>query len=439
MRIALIGAPGSGQAVLAKLLSARYRVPQISLDDLRRKALAGEGKLDDKLRAAVKASASPGDDVLRDLLDARLRARDTRRGFIIDDYPQNIPQAQALDTLLGMLGWSLQVAVHIKLSDAALLRRITGRMQCGGCEAIYNRHFSPPKRRNKCDSCGGKVVASRAGKGKILARRIAESHETIAPLLAYYKAQHKLRTVAAEGLADEVHQKICDIVDLEIRPLEIKTLETAAQTHAEEINTIIAGGEIHRIASPDVDDGIDDDEMHIDEIADTPPVVVEKEVVAKPVVAKKKPTPVKKPATKKSTTKSVTKTAKKKVVKKKPTPKTSAIKKKASAKKTSAKKPIAKKATTKKSVAKKTVAGKAVKKSVTKKKVAKKKPTSKTSTIKKKTPTKKSVAKKTTSKKPTAKKTPAKKSVTKKSATKKPASKKTSTKKSPTKKTTKKK
>lgn len=249
MRIAILGAPGSGKGTQAELLATRYRVPRISVGGLLRAAAADDDKLDGKTREAVAAGKPVADETVLGLLGARLRARDSKRGFIIDAFPGNIPQAQALDALLGMLGWALQISVHIKADDETLVRSITGRLRCGQCGAVYNRHSSPPQSRGKCDNCGGGVVSGGRGNAKAAARRVGEYHELTAPLLAYYKAQHKLRTVVADGDAEQTRQKICDIVDLEIRPLEIQTLKTAAQTHHEEISTVIAGGQISRIAS----------------------------------------------------------------------------------------------------------------------------------------------------------------------------------------------
>ncbi len=257
MRIAILGAPGSGKGTQAKTLAERYRVPRVSTGELLREAAAETGEPERKTEAARAACAAiheaarrgeaVADEVVLALLEERLRARDCKRGFIIDGFPRNIPQAQSLDILLGMLGWALQIAVYVKVDDETLVRRITGRLKCEHCGAPYNRHCAPPKTRGKCDDCGGKLRSASGGSARAVAARVAACHEELAPLETYYKAQHKWRTVPAAGDADETQQKICGIVDLEIRPLEIQTLETAAQTPGEEINTVIAGGQITRL------------------------------------------------------------------------------------------------------------------------------------------------------------------------------------------------
>ena len=375
MRIALLGAPGSGKGMQAESLAVRYRVPRISTGDLLRAAAADDDKLDEETRAAVAAGQPVADEVVLALLDERLRARDSKRGYIIDGFPGNIPQAQALDTLLGMLGRALQITIHVKVDDKTLVQRITGRMRCEQCGTAYNRRNAPPKVRGKCDNCDGKVVAASDDNAKTAAARVEEYYAETTPLLAYYKAQHKLRTVAAAGDVEEIQQKICDIVDLELRPLEVKTLETAAQTLEEGVNTVIAGGQISRITP-------------------SPESSAKRARAIKPAATKAASirtsgaTAVKKKSAKKKTTgKKVSKKAAKK-----PAAKT-AVKKKLAKKKTAKKKTAAKKAASRKPAARPVAKKKATKKSG--KKTTAKKSRTKKSTARRKTAGKKTAGKKT--------------------------------------------
>ena len=386
MRIALLGAPGSGKGMQAESLAVRYRVPRISTGDLLRAAAADDDKLDAETSAAVLAGQPVADEVVLALLDERLRARDSKRGYIIDGFPGNIPQAQALDTLLGMLGRALQITIHVKVDDKTLVQRITGRMRCEQCGAVYNRQNAPPKVRGKCDNCDGKVVAASDDNAKTAAVRVREYQAETTPLLAYYKAQHKLRTVAAGGDVEEIQQKICDIVDLELRPLEVKTLETAAQTLEEGVNTVIAGGQISRITPPP------------ENSAKRARTIKSAATKAASIRTSGAPSVKKKSAKKKTTGTKVSKKASKKVSKqvskkaaKKPTAKT-AVKKKSAKKKTAKKKTTAKKAASRKPAARPVAKKKATKKSG--KKTTAKKSRTKKSTARRKTAGKKTAGKK---------------------------------------------
>ncbi len=251
MRIAILGGPGSGKGTQAKLLSERYRVPQISTGDLLRDAVKNDKNLGVQVRELMDSGKLVSDGIVSKLLENRLIKKDTRRGFIIDGYPRSIPQAQTLDTLLGMLGKPLQIAINIDVDDDVLVKRIAGRSSCAKCGAIYNKYFSPPKVTHKCDKCGGGKFESRGDDTvETATTRIEVYHRETAPLITYYRAQHKLRTMTGTGDIDQIHQKLCDIIDLEIRPLQIKTLEVATDTADEEDSTIIAGGKVNRIKAP---------------------------------------------------------------------------------------------------------------------------------------------------------------------------------------------
>ena len=408
MRVAILGGPGSGKGTQAKILAERYRVPQISTGDLLREALKNNEILNEETKRAMAEGRLVDDQVVLKLLEERLRKRDTKRGFIIDGYPRNIPQAQALDTLLGMLDKTLQIAINIDVDDDALVKRIVGRMGCDHCGAIYNKYFSPPNVKNKCDRCGG-VLASRVDDTAKTARvRIGVYHEETMPLITYYRAQHKLRTMPGLGEVDEIHQKLCDVVDLEIRPLEIKTLETAADTNDEMDSTIIAGGQINRVELDTVVNKASPKKRESTRAA----TQAGKKTVRKKVAGKIRPE--KKVAAKKS------KAAKKTTQKKKAASKSmsKAVTRKKPISKKVTRKPAKKKAPAKPVVSrsKKVAKKKAAPKKTTRTKIVKKGPAKK---IIKKTAKKKAAPKKTTGTK-IVKKGPAKK-ITKRTAKKKVA------------------
>ena len=247
MRVAILGGPGSGKGTQAKMLSERYRVPQISTGDLLRDALKSGTGLSEEARQSMAEGRLVDDAIVQALLEERLRKRDTKRGFIIDGYPRSIPQAQVLDIMLGMLGKILQIAINIDVSDQILVKRMVNRISCGKCGAIYSKRFSPPKISGKCDKCDGVLLARADDTAKTARVRIGVYHEETMPLITYYRAQHKLRTLSGEGEMSEIYQKLCELVDLEIRPLEIKTLEIGVDNNDEMNETFIAGGQINRI------------------------------------------------------------------------------------------------------------------------------------------------------------------------------------------------
>lgn len=377
MRIVLIGAPGSGKGTQAKKLVSRYGVPQISTGDLLRAAVAAETPLGLQAKAAMDAGHLVSDQIVLDMIEERMAEPDTKKGFILDGFPRNIPQAQALDTMLIKLGRPLEAAILIDVDFDLLIQRIAGRRTCSSCGQMYNIYTSPPKMDDLCDVCGGKLHHRADDNEDTITNRLRVYEAQTAPLINYYKAQGKQYVADGAGDINEIFQRLCNIIDA--LPTH-ESLESASKTAIFEQTIQEMVEKVETRPTPDTQA--------------TP--VANKET--KTMTAKKKATRKKAAAKKSVAKKKITKkvTAKKKTTKKK------VVKNKVAVKKVAAKK---KKAVKKKAAAKKKVVKK---KAVAKKKVATKKTAKKKVAAKKASPKKKAVKKKAAGKAPT-KKAPAKK------------------------------
>lgn len=227
MRIVLLGAPGSGKGTQAKLLADKYKIPQVSTGDLLRAAVNSGSDLGRKAKAAMDGGQLVSDDVVLGIIQERLSKPDAKAGFVLDGFPRNIPQAQALDAMLARLGQPLQLALLVDVGSEVLMKRITGRRICTQCGAIYNVYFSPPKTQGKCDKCGGSVTQRSDDNEETVRKRLAVYEEQTAPLVSYYKAQGKLRTVRGLGAINDIFKNITDIVEAQIRPLAGVMAQTA--------------------------------------------------------------------------------------------------------------------------------------------------------------------------------------------------------------------
>ncbi|MFK5913953.1 MAG: nucleoside monophosphate kinase, partial [Woeseiaceae bacterium] len=315
---------------------------------------------------AMDSGQLVSDDIVLGMIKERLSESDAKNGFILDGFPRNIPQAEALDRMLDDEDKPLQASLLIDVEFSILMQRLTGRRTCGSCGQMFNIHTSPPRIEGRCDKCGGGLEHRADDNEETIGNRLGVYEAETAPLVDYFRKQGKLRTVRGVGEVDSIFAAIQRVLDS--LPTS-KTVET----------------------KPAVTETV---------VKKTP---VKKKKTSKKKTAAKKKTASKKKASKKKTSKK--KVAKKKVSKKKATEKVS--KKKASKKKA------------KKKVSKKKASKKKAKKKVSKKKASKKKATEKVS--KKKASKKK--AKKRVSKKKVSKKK-AKKKVSKKKASKKKAKKK---------------
>jgi len=234
MRIVLLGAPGSGKGTQAKLLVEKYKIPQMSTGDLLRAEVVAGSELGKKAKAAMDAGQLVSDDVVLGMIQARLSKPDAKGGFILDGFPRNIPQAQSLDAMLARLGQPLQLALLVDVDTDVLMKRLTGRRTCGSCGAIYNIHFSPPKTSNKCDKCGAALQHRSDDNEQTVGSRLKVYQQQTAPLVNYYKAQGKLRTVRGVGAVGAIFKNVTDIIESQIRPLAdvMVKIESAAARQA---------------------------------------------------------------------------------------------------------------------------------------------------------------------------------------------------------------
>ena len=363
MRIVLLGVPGSGKGTQAKLMAEKYRVPQISTGDILRAAVVDKTEVGKKVVAVMAAGDLVSDDIVIDAVTDRLRGAESRRGFVLDGFPRNIPQAQELDTRLGWMGRPVQLVLHLVVEDDVVVKRVTGRLTCANCGAIFNKFFSPPAKRDVCDQCGSKKLEHRDDdNAKTVRARLASYERDTSPLISYYRAQHKLRTIPASGGTDGIFGAICEVVDTEIRPLDKKVVvlqesKTQMRPPAERAETSGGSdGEPAKAAKKKAAGASDKKKKKIKKKSVAKKTAKKK--VTKKIAAKKK---VAKKVTKKGAKKVAKKTTKKKANKKT----TKKVTEKAASKKTVSKKKVAK--TAQKKAAKKSPPAKAAKKKATKK------------------------------------------------------------------------
>ncbi len=213
MRIVLLGAPGSGKGTQAKQLVERYGIPQVSTGDLLRAAVKAETPLGKKAKAAMDAGELVSDDIVLGMIEDRLQQPDASKGFILDGFPRNIPQAEALDAMLEKLGQPLDTALHIHVDFQVLMERLTGRRTCESCGQMYNVYSAPPSIEGRCDKCGGNLLHRADDNEETIRSRLEVFQEQTAPLEAYYRDQGKLEVVEGVGEVDAIFKAITDVLD----------------------------------------------------------------------------------------------------------------------------------------------------------------------------------------------------------------------------------
>lgn len=208
MRIILLGAPGSGKGTQAQRLVQQYHIPQVSTGDLLREAVARGTELGMKAKTAMDAGELVSDEIVLGMIRERLARPDAQSGFILDGFPRNLSQAEALDGLLAELGAPLDAAVLMDVDFDVLLKRLTGRRTCGECGRVYNVYYFPSSSEGVCDVCGGVLVHRADDNEETITQRLKVYEGQTSPLVSFYEDRGKLRVVPAEGEIEEVYGRL---------------------------------------------------------------------------------------------------------------------------------------------------------------------------------------------------------------------------------------
>ncbi|CAA6800261.1 MAG: Adenylate kinase (EC [uncultured Thiotrichaceae bacterium] len=209
MRIVLLGAPGSGKGTQAQRLTKLYNIPQISTGDLLRAAVASGSELGVRAKTAMDAGNLVSDDIVLGMIKERIQEEDAQNGFILDGFPRNLSQAASLDALLGEVDQPIQAGLLIDVDFEVLMKRLTGRLSCKSCGAVYNRYFSPPKQENICDACGSEALYHRADDNEeTIGNRLSVYEENTAPLIGYYEEKGLLKRVNGVGEMEDIFNAI---------------------------------------------------------------------------------------------------------------------------------------------------------------------------------------------------------------------------------------
>lgn len=213
MNIILLGPPGAGKGTQARHLVDTCGMVQLSTGDMLRDAKSSGSEMGLKVAEVMARGDLVTDDIVIGLIREKLSEANAG-GFIFDGFPRTLGQAVALDVLLKECGQSLASVIEMKVDDAALVARITGRSTCASCGEVYHDITKPQPADGKCVNCGGTEFSRRADdNAESLRQRLMEYYKKTSPLLGYYFAHDKL--VSVDGLAsiDKVQSEIANILN----------------------------------------------------------------------------------------------------------------------------------------------------------------------------------------------------------------------------------
>jgi adenylate kinase len=208
MRIVIFGPQGAGKGTQSALIAEKYGIPAISTGEIFRWAIKGQTALGQKVTEYVDAGRLVPDELTIGVVRERLASDDCKDGFLVDGFPRNLEQAEALNEISDATGGPLDAALVIEVPENISLRRLLGRRVCTQCGRNY--HIDAPPRENwTCDVCGGEVVGRTDDvEEETIRARLKLYYDQTEPMKAYYADRGILKVVDGVGTPDAVFDRI---------------------------------------------------------------------------------------------------------------------------------------------------------------------------------------------------------------------------------------
>jgi len=222
MRVILFGTPGVGKGTQAKILAEKYHVVHLSTGDMLRAALEAQTPLGLQAKAYMDKGELVPDTIIIGMIEQELKSDKAKNGYLLDGFPRTVAQAEALDKILEQTAQKLDCVINLTVLEEEVVRRLSGRITCANCGAIYNKFYQPPKVEGKCDKCGSTDLRQREDdKEETVRRRLKEYYAKTEPVLSYYRAKNLVADVDANKTIEEVTKAI-----------ETLTLKQQATSHS---------------------------------------------------------------------------------------------------------------------------------------------------------------------------------------------------------------
>ncbi|MEV3992096.1 adenylate kinase [Streptomyces sp. NPDC049837] len=208
MRIVLVGPPGAGKGTQAAFLAKNLSIPHISTGDLFRANISQGTELGKQAKAYMDAGNLVPDEVTIGMAKDRMEQPDAVNGFLLDGFPRNVAQAEALDTTLDAEGMKLDAVLDLEVEEDEVVKRIAGRRICRNDSAhVFHVTYAPPKTEGVCDVCGGELYQRDDDSEETVRKRLEVYHTQTEPIIDYYRAQGLVVTISALGKVDEVTER----------------------------------------------------------------------------------------------------------------------------------------------------------------------------------------------------------------------------------------
>ncbi|MBD0839118.1 adenylate kinase [Streptomyces sp. TRM68416] len=208
MRIVLVGPPGAGKGTQAAFLAKNLSIPHISTGDLFRANISQGTGLGLRAKSYMDAGQLVPDEVTIGMARDRMQQPDAAGGFLLDGFPRNVAQAEALDEMLREADMKIDAVLDLEVPEEEVVKRIAGRRICRNDSAhVFHVTYNPPAAEGVCGVCGGELYQRDDDTEDTVRRRLEVYHTQTEPIIDYYKAQGLVTTVSAMGKVTDVTKR----------------------------------------------------------------------------------------------------------------------------------------------------------------------------------------------------------------------------------------
>jgi len=213
LRIILLGTPGGGKGTQAKLICDHFNIPHISTGDIfRGKIKEGTAEGREISEYTGKGQLVP-DRITISLVEERLKNDDCKKGFLLDGFPRDEKQAQALDLIMNKKNEEINYVFLIDVPKEIIVDRILGRRVCPKCGESYHIKYNPPKVPGKCDVCETALIHRADDQEEIILDRLAIYNQTTEPILKFYEKKGILHKIKGDGGIQDIFVQISEVLN----------------------------------------------------------------------------------------------------------------------------------------------------------------------------------------------------------------------------------
>lgn len=215
-QLIFLGPPACGKGTQTNKLAEYLNLPHVDTGSLLRAEIKGQTPNGIIAKSFIDKGQLVPVELVASIIKDRLSQEDCRNGYILDGFPRNLKQAEALEKMSSEINGTDESdfrAIYFDLDQDVLISRIVNRRSCSVCGEIYNIKFHPTKVEGICDKCGGALTQRKDDNEETAKARFETYFRETAPLIDFYKNKGVLRTINANGSIDEVWERLLEVIN----------------------------------------------------------------------------------------------------------------------------------------------------------------------------------------------------------------------------------